>query len=299
VIPWKLMARVDEALRAAGDASPVREVARLTGGHVSRTMSLRTGRDRYVLKWSETSPVSMYEMEARGLALLGRTGVRVPAVLAVSDGEENSPRFILQEWIDHLPLEQYWSLGPRMGEQLAIVQRASLEFGAPAYGLDYDNFLGVTPQSNGWESDWVSFYREKRLRCALAIGRERGHLGPEEPRRFARVLDRLPELLGVIDRPPVLLHGEIWKHNVLFDRSGRLVFIDPAVSYGDREFDVASVGGNDPMPKGFEEAYNAVWPLASGWEVRRDIYQLFWLCFFRAGGWRERRERILRRYGAE
>jgi fructosamine-3-kinase len=297
MIPWKLMARVDDALRAAGDASPVHQVKRLTGGHVSQTMRLVTDRHRYVLKWSDKSPPGMYTMEARGLALLGQTGVRVPAVLAVSDAEEETPRFLLQEWIDCLPLEEYWHLGRSLGEQLAALQQASLAAGVQSYGLDYDNFLGVDRQLNGWETDWVSFYREKRLRCALAIAERRGHLSPEEPRRVERLLDRLPELLGEIERPPVLLHGEIWKHNVLFDRQGRLVLIDPAVSYGDREFDVAAVGGNDPMPRGFEEAYHAVWPLAPGWEVRRDIYQLFWLFFFGRGWWRERRERILRRYG--
>lgn len=155
MIPWRLMTRVDDALRAAGDASPVHQVKRLTGGHVSQTMRLVTDRRRYVLKWSDKSPPGMYEMEARGLALLGQTGVRVPAVLAVSDAEEQPPRFLLKEWIDCL------------------------------------------------------------------------------------------------------------------------------------------------MPRGFEEAYHAVWPLAPGWEVRRDIFQLFWLFFFGSGWWRERRDRILRRYGGE
>lgn len=60
MIPIKLMARVDAAPRAAGDPSPVRQVARSSGGHVSRTMRLETGQERYVLKWSDHLPLEQY-----------------------------------------------------------------------------------------------------------------------------------------------------------------------------------------------------------------------------------------------
>jgi protein-ribulosamine 3-kinase len=269
------------------------------GGCVSQTVRLVTDERVYLLKSSEKTPPGVYRCEAHGLELLGRCGARVPRVLEVADSSEQCPRFILQEWIEHRPLEEYWKLGRSLGEQLATFQKASAAAAVPGYGLDEDNFLGVDRQPNAWETDWVSFYREKRLRCAMKIAERYGHLSPEEPPLVERVLDRLPELLGGIERSPVLLHGEIWKHNVLFDRPGKLVFIDPAVYYGDREFDVASVGANDPMPNGFEEAYHASWPLESGWEVRRDLYQLFWLFFFGSGWWCERRKRILRRYGGD
>jgi hypothetical protein len=56
MIPWELMTRVDDALRAAGDASPVHQVKRLTGGCVSQTMRLDTDRRRYVLKSVTAAP---------------------------------------------------------------------------------------------------------------------------------------------------------------------------------------------------------------------------------------------------
>jgi gamma-glutamylcysteine synthetase len=32
-----------------------------------------------------------------------------------------------------------------------------------------DNTIGGTPQPNGWEDDWVNFFREKRLRHMLKL----------------------------------------------------------------------------------------------------------------------------------
>lgn len=76
---------------------------------------------------------------------------------------------------------------------------------------------------------------------------------------------------------PSLLHGDLWSGNVFYDKQGRPVFIDPAVSYGNHEQDIAMsqlFGGFRPE---FLEAYQESWPLEEGWESRLPLYQLYYL----------------------
>jgi protein-ribulosamine 3-kinase len=63
----------------------------------------------------------------------------------------------------------------------------------------------------------------------------------------------------------------------MVDENNRAVLIDPAVSYGLREMDLAMsrlFGGFDAL---FYRAYQEAYPLHDDWEQRMDIYQLYYL----------------------
>ena len=57
--------------------------------------------------------------------------------------------------------------------------------------------------------------------------------------------------------------------------TGASIIFDPAVYYGDREADLAMTelfGGFSPR---FYAAYNEVWPLENGYQVRKTFYNLY------------------------
>jgi protein-ribulosamine 3-kinase len=56
-----------------------------------------------------------------------------------------------------------------------------------------------------------------------------------------------------------------------------VALIDPAVYYGDREAELAFTSLFGGFPEVFYEAYEAAWPLPSGWRERRDLYNLYHL----------------------
>lgn len=73
-----------------------------------------------------------------------------------------------------------------------------------------------------------------------------------------------------------LLHGDMWGGNLLFNTSGRPVFIDPQPLYGDREMDIAMTqffGGFGPD---FYAAYEADYPLDEEADMRVPWYQLYY-----------------------
>jgi fructosamine-3-kinase len=285
-----------EALRLAGDASPLRGWTPVGGGMISQAARVMSERGEYLLKWGGRGLARFFEVEARGLELLAATGaVRVPAVLAWCDPErtENQePRtgeisttkgsqfsvlgsdgFILLEWLSTPPDADQTAAFETLGRQLATLHRAT----APAYGLDHDNYLGIVPQANRWMPSWSTFFREQRLRPQTELARRNGHLPKERARRLERVIERLDSWLGDHMPPPALLHGDLWAGNVLVGLGGAPALIDPAVFYGDRETDLGYTALFGRFPEAFYQAYEQTWPLPDGWQTRRDLYNLYHL----------------------
>jgi fructosamine-3-kinase len=301
MIQEHLARAVADALSEAGDPSPLRAVAPVQGGYCSQVRRLTTCQSDYLLKWREHAPPGVYPSEARALALLAHVGgARVPAVLAACEAEVERPAFMLQQWIDAQPPEAYWQLGARYGERIAQFHRTSASVAVPGFGLDHDNYVGKSKQVNGWQCDWVDLFREQRLRPQVELAAQLGLLPVEALRHLERLMGRLADWLGAVDRRPVLLHGDLWSGNVLFDREGEPVLIDPAVCWGDREFDLATVQIYQEAPPGFYEAYHSVWPIATGFEERCDLHNLYLcLCCLTEDGdvnFVPRIESVLRRY---
>ena len=53
------------------------------------------------------------------------------------------------------------------------------------------------------------------------------------------------------------------------------VIFDPAVYYGDREVDIAMTELFGRFPQAFYQAYESSWPLAPGYDLRKQLYNLY------------------------
>lgn len=237
-------------------------------------MRLETSQALYLLKYNSEALPGMFRSEADGLIRLAETHtVRVPAVLGCQETVAHQPAWILLEYLD----------GPRsgdparLGEQLAELHRQGHSpQKPPAYGFDGDNYLGSTRQVNSWETSWAHFFAEYRLRPQIELGLLTGRVGGERRKRLERLIERLPSLLGEIPRQPSLVHGDLWSGNVINGPEG-LALIDPAVSYSDREVEIAYTELFGGFSARFYAAYQNTWPLDPGYEERRDLYNLYHL----------------------
>jgi protein-ribulosamine 3-kinase len=226
---------------------------------------------RYFVKAARGAFQSMIDAEADGLRLLAATRtVRVPTVAVVGALDDWS--YVALEWLDVAAAPDPAALG----RALAALHRASPPAGPEGarFGGSRDNWIGGTPQRNGWHDDWPAFFRDARLIPQLALAARNGYAGALE-RDGTRLLDALPALLQGHDPAPSLVHGDLWSGNVAGLRDGTPAIFDPAVYVGDREADLAMTelfGGFAPA---FHAAYRDAWPLPAGYALRRTLYNLY------------------------
>jgi len=273
-LPDALVTSVVAALETAGDTTAIQSVQPVSGGCINNAQRLETAQNVYLLKWNARPLPNMFLVEAQGLQLMYDTQtVRVPAVLTAIDADDDRPAYILMEWLE----------GPagaaRRGDQTLLgTQLAAMHgHGTDAYGLDQDNYIGSTPQYNGWEVDWVRFYREQRLRPQIELAQRNGLLPTNRRQRLERLLERLDGWLTGVARQPALLHGDLWGGNVVTGPGGVPALIDPAVYYGDREAEIAFTELFGGFSTRFYDAYQEAWPLEPGYTDRRDLYHLYHL----------------------
>ena len=189
------------------------------------------------------------EVEAEGLRALADAGGPVPAVLGCAADT------LVLEYVEGPPA---WA---ELGRGLARVHRSTSD----RFGWHRDNPAGLFDQQNDWTDDWPTFFVQQRILAHLD--------DPAVPESIADRLRRacagpLPDLLPA--RPPAsLTHGDLWFGNVI---DGRWM-VDPAVSYADRELDLAfmQTGG---LPDELFDAYQQEWPFEPGYEQRRPALQL-------------------------
>jgi len=254
--------RADYAL---GKASPV------SGGCIHTALRLdgedADGRVSHFAKIAEADRAALLQAEADGLSALARAGaVRVPAIVAQGGNDDHA--WLLLEWLDLVPLSA--ASGAKLGAALAAQHRAAFA----RFGWERDNFIGSTPQRNGWHDDWLDFWRERRLHAQLRLAAAN--------RYPSRLMDRGERLLADCEAlfrdhhpKPSLLHGDLWGGNAAALADGTPVVFDPAVYCGDREADLAMTHLFGGFPADFHAAYREAWPLSDGHLARRGFYNLY------------------------
>lgn len=227
---------------------------------------------RFFVKTAAGRYADMLACEADGLSALRATrAVRVPGVAAV--GEAGAVGYLALEWLDLQPPRD----PPALAGALARLHRAATPRGphGERFGWHRDNWIGGTPQANAWCDDWCAFFRDRRVAPQLALAQANGFAALR--RDGERLLAAMPVLFRNYAPVPSLVHGDLWSGNAGTLADGAPVVFDPACYVGDREVDVAMAELFGGFPAGFAAAYDDAWPLAPGYEARRDLYDLYHL----------------------
>ena len=207
----------------------------------------------------------MFATEYKGLKLLAAPGViRVPHPVAYDRD------FIILEVFHESSRQHDWL--EKIGRQLAQLHMASQ---SDRYGFEMDNYLGYTRQHNIWSDDWTDFWREKRLGLQLQLFTEKTDLNDKLLRLGNRIMEKVDDIIGGLNEPGVLLHGDLWLGNAAADKNGEPVIYDPACYYGHREAEVGMMrmfGGFGPQ---CEDAYEEIWPFENEKERRILLYRLY------------------------
>jgi len=245
--------------------SEVASVEFVGGGCINsgRRIRLRDGKT-FFLKTNEKAPKDMFIRESEGLnALRAGGGPRVPIVYLIGD------RYILLEDMNpHTPKPDYWV---QFGRQLAILHKNIYS----KFGFEHNNYIGTTPQINTWKDDGYLFFAENRLLYQVQLAYEQQLIDKKRLKSVEKLTSMLDELIP--EQPASLLHGDLWRGNLISDSFGNPVLIDPAVYYGWAEAELAMTALFGGFPERFYQAYQEIRPLDSGFRHRFPIYNLYHL----------------------
>ena len=194
------------------------------------------------------------------------SAVRVPAVLAVGDGDEEVPA---------APGDRVDRAGRAPDHRrrgLRTQARQPPPGGAPAYGREDRRPTGSRRLPNDPSATWPEFFATQRLLPLADLASEAHALDPADIDRLRRLAGRLDEFEGA-DEPPAGL-GDLWGGNRLVDNRGESWLVDPAAHGGHREFDLATMRLFGGFSAACFAAYRDVFPLAPGWRERVELHQI-------------------------
>jgi len=251
-------------LGAVGRADGIISVQRLSGGVIADVwlISYADG-SRIVAKSVVDAPGDLFAIEAEGLAALRSAGrLGTPQVLGVT-----RHLLLLEALSAGQDSPQAWQ---RFARNLAAAHRGTVH---DRFGWHRDGYLGRLRQVNTWTASGHEFFAEHRLLRYLREPAVWQALDAGDRRALERLCDRLPQLIPPM--PAVLTHGDLWASNLL-SRDGRIIVIDPAVSYAWAEIDLSMLWSCPPPPASdrFFKLYQELSPSPPGWIGRMPILHL-------------------------
>ncbi|KRL23333.1 fructosamine kinase family protein [Lentilactobacillus kisonensis] len=243
----------------------ITNVKPVSGGDINDSYMLETKSGRYFMKVQPKRGQAFFAHEVEGLHLLGEVA-NTPTVVAT--GEIGSDGFLILKWIDTGSGSQI-----NLGKMVAKVHQQH----AKQFGLDHNFTAGKLPKNNTWQSDWVTFYLDQRLKPLVDLAIKKGRWNDWRNSQFQSLCDQFKKYYSNHEIVPSLLHGDLWAGNYLFTEDGTPMLIDPDVFYGDRELDIAMTTIFGGFSQEFYQGYNSVYPLKIGVDKRLGWYQLNYL----------------------
>jgi len=220
----------------------------------------------YFLKFNFTERHQIIiESEAKALQLFHDHGIRSPRLFSHNSDELGS--YLLLHYI--CPNKQWNSSSV---ESFAKLLATAHSIQHTHYGLSYNNCIGALEQVNGWYESFVEYYWLSRLLPQLKLAFSNNYL--ESPRSLEYLIRRLEDFPY---DTPCLCHGDLWSGNYLIDPSNKAYLIDPSISYGHREMDLAMMDLFGGFPEYVFEAYDSELPIHRSWKERTGMFQLYYL----------------------
>jgi protein-ribulosamine 3-kinase len=237
------------------------------GGCINSAYKLQAQEQTIFIKTNQKSLLHMFEAEAQGLQELGALNcVRVPNVICI--GQTDGHSYLAMEYIELGSLRGQASA--LLGQQLAQLHRHQQSY----FGWQIDNTIGSTPQHNDRNHNWVEFWQQQRLKKQLSFAAQNGFNGALQ-KQGQKLVDNIDVFFANYSPKASLLHGDLWGGNAAADDQGNPVIFDPACYYGDRETDIAMTELFGGFNNDFYAAYQAEYPLDSGYKTRKTLYNLY------------------------
>lgn len=201
--------------------------------------------------------------------------ITVPAILK-KEGNELHLEYFENDASCHSVCEE------QIADALASLHSVMAE---GVFGFGSDTSIGIFKQRNRTRIRWVDFYREMRLLDFSKKAYDEGVLDAAMRQRIEKLSANLEQFLTEPEHSS-LLHGDLWRGNVLTRENQCVAFIDPACYYGHYEMELAFIGMFNTFGESFYARYAEHRAIEAGFfEERAHLYRLYpYLVHLRAYG---------------
>jgi len=257
---WPLLSK--EISRHTNKPFTLQSKSAITSGCINQACKINDGKTSYFVKQNSSQFGDIFEVEASSLTELASSNtIKVPQPICY--GSIDDQAYLVLEY-----LELAGRVNPTLqGQQLAAMHQVRHS----EFGWYKNNTIGSTPQSNQPTNDWVRFWREQRLIPQFKLALHNGY----QLDAVEQLIDCFDSLFEAYQPQASMLHGDLWGGNASALADGTPVIFDPAFYYGDRETDIAMTHLFGGFEADFYAAYNEVWPLQTGHQIRRTFYNLY------------------------
>lgn len=286
---------VSEKLQAALGAR-IKKSRPLSGGDIADVSLLTLDDDRQVVakrpRMDQPDTTATEKMMLKHLKTA--SALPVPEVLFQSKG------ILVINYLPHAGTTDAVAAARDIAFHVAKLHEVPPKKRLPYYGFEKDTFIGPLPQQNKPEENWRDFFVERRLLAMAGSATRTGKMSKDLMARIEAFAAKIDNFLPK-QPPSSLLHGDLWAGNILIDCDQAAGFIDPAISYGHAEMDLAFIDLMGGLAPSFFDAYNELRPVEAEYQTtRKPIYQLWPLLVhvrLFGGGYVGQVDAILSRFG--
>ena len=241
-----------------------KQISILNGGDINQVFKVELYNQNLVIKLNNSKELpQLFEKEKKGLELLYQSNFIIPKPHL--NGTYEKYDYLIMDYIE-TGTNLNWNV---FGEKLAQLHQLERK----NFGLDHNNYIGSLTQVNDQCNEWIEFYTNHRLLALTAKARDQGLFERKHCLWIEKLCQKLDELIPTCN--PSLIHGDLWSGNLLADKSGQPVLIDPAVYYGHPEMDWAMLSLFGSYPEEAMKSYLNIANLEVGFEHRKEIHQLY------------------------
>jgi fructosamine-3-kinase len=245
-------------------------ISRVSGGDINEAFLIKTfDHDLFVKYNISNNSGLMFQAESQDLQVLReKLPDHIPEVLKLTNLPSGGSCLIM-EYIESEPNRSLCQ--EELGRMVARLHKHS----NISFGLHYNNFIGRLPQCNDYQKDFIEFYVRCRIGPQFRMAVNRNLLVYSEIPSDEKLASTLSRIIPA--EVPALIHGDLWSGNYLCSKKRIPFIIDPSVSYAHRELDIAMSKLFGGFENSFYRSYEEIFPLASGWQQRIEIFQLYYL----------------------
>ncbi|MFW6375609.1 MAG: fructosamine kinase family protein [Thermoplasmatota archaeon] len=234
----------------------------LKGGMIGEVLKIELEDERVMILKMGDTPL---DIEADMLRYLkDRSELPVPEVYHYSEN------FILMEYVEGHNLNEE-SVEREAAEYLSDLHSIK----GDGFGFDFDTLTGPVIQPNEYMDSWIEFFRRNRLQYMNEKCLRSGSVSRTIYERIDELSEDLSEILIEPERP-YLIHGDVWKTNLIV-KDGRIqAFLDPAIYFAHPEIELAYISFAGTFSNEFYEFYDELSGINKGFfEKRCAVYNLY------------------------